>query len=35
MGINWAFNDFMGGKQAFYWKKWSIKVEHFSGEIKA
>ena len=24
-----------GGDEAFLWEKWSIKVEHFSGEIKA
>ena len=23
------------GDQAFLWEKWSIKVEHFSGEMKA
>ena len=24
-----------GVDQTFYWEKWSIKVEHFSGESKA
>ena len=28
-------SDFLGETEHFSGKKWSIKVEHFSGEIKA
>ena len=30
-----AFNDFFEDDRVFQWKKWSIKVAHFSGETKA
>ena len=29
------FNEFLDDDRAFYWDKWSIKVEHLSGETKA
>jgi len=33
--VGFFFGGGGGGNQAFLWEKWSIKVEHFSGEIKA
>ena len=36
MSIIRAFSDFSGGPdRAFSWEKWSITMEHFSGEAKA
>ena len=35
MSIIEHFSDFFGDYRVFLWKKWSIKVEHFSEEIKA
>ena len=35
MSINRALSDIFAGNRPFHWKKWSIKVERFSGEIKA
>ena len=35
MSIIEHFSEFSRDYRAFLWEKWSIKVDHFSGETKA